>query len=80
MYCSTSWHIHQSAQSAKENAHRAASKVEVHDHGFTRAFFVGLFPTHLRDLGSCGITDDDVEAGHLGACFDAAGRTEITQL
>ena len=77
MYCSTSWHIH---PSAKENTDRAARKVEVHDHGFTRAIVVGVFPAHLRDLGSCGITDNDVEAGHLRACFDAAGRTEITQL
>eukprot|EP00903_Cladosiphon_okamuranus_P017731 g16324.t2 len=29
---------------------------------------------------SCGITDEDAEAGHLGACIDAAGRQNIVLL
>eukprot|EP00752_Nemacystus_decipiens_P001644 g1599.t1 len=32
------------------------------------------------DLSFCSITDDDVEEGHLAACFDAAGRQNISVL
>eukprot|EP00903_Cladosiphon_okamuranus_P008401 g8077.t1 len=32
------------------------------------------------DLTFCSITDDDVEEGHLAACFDAVGRENITIL
>ncbi|CAN0375718.1 unnamed protein product, partial [Ectocarpus sp. 12 AP-2014] len=34
----------------------------------------------LMDLSVCGITDQDVEAGDLAACLDAAGRQTILDL
>lgn len=33
-----------------------------------------------RDLAFCDIGDDDVEAGHLVACLDAAGPQNILRL
>ena len=34
----------------------------------------------LRNLDNCGITDEDVEAGDLEACFENFGPANVVQL
>ena len=34
----------------------------------------------LRDLQSCDMADSDVDDGHLTACFDTFGRSNIETL
>lgn len=44
------------------------------------SFFAGFVLAHVSHLDYCSITDDDVEAGYLAACLDAAGPQNILGL
>ena len=63
--------------------------IDMHDRNghrsiIAKGFFDGDCGAHVggpaRNLNSCGITDDDVQAGDLKACFEKVGQGNVQTL